>query len=335
MSRPQKPVKRELLDYFGITKGFFQFPELGRKVRSISEDLMDNLMVIIGGKWGSGKSNLEYFVRERLTENPDQAPKFVQVYNPEHKAMTMASILSSIIMDLRRSEIDEPIRRDIEARARQAVRLIGEAGRQVILRMDNAQDLNAHTIRALKNFKEFLYAGKQIRLSVLLVGQEDLLYKANSIGEVKCRRVEYALDERHGWMTFEQRIEFLKSVYGEIVTASARRKIAQRMDTMLALEDYTERLMEKQMIAGYKIVDEACIEMEPGELYELLEKEEHIGYRNLAKVAGISPAAISEAMNNPGSKNRSKIMASLEHIEQERANKNEPRIGKMAAAGRD
>ncbi|NIR48559.1 hypothetical protein GWO43_09025, partial [candidate division KSB1 bacterium] len=62
--------------------------------------------------------------------------------------------------------------------------------------------------------------------STVLIGQEELGAKLSMRKEVFWRAHIIELNESAGWWRFDDRVSYLKHVYGEAITAKARQRIA-------------------------------------------------------------------------------------------------------------
>ena len=89
----------------------------------------------------------------------------------------MGDILVALIGDLSQ----ETAYRSGEHRARQARRILGTAAEQVVLVLDDAQDLNASTLRALKRLWELGFQGRTPLLGIVLLGETDRTDRVPSV----------------------------------------------------------------------------------------------------------------------------------------------------------
>jgi len=315
-------MNKRILRHFGVEqKGFYRDEVFNSMVQDIRDGVMENEMIILAGQWGSGKTTLFREVKKVLSQDPDKAPIFVRVANEERRWMRISSILTALLLN---EEIGkgEQQRKDLEARSLQVIRLLGEAHvndkKKICLYIENAHELHTNTIRAIKNFRENDFAGVTPLLSIVLIGQPELLSKVNRFGEVKCRVSAYDMSEANGWMTYEKRVSYLKTVYDDALTIKARKRVANYCRSPLHMDYFVEQKMSAMHRAGKNIIDDDCFEMTPKEYYTLLEQSGKIGYTKLAKVAGVSKATISGVISGSDIRNRDKVLTAMKAIEDER-----------------
>ena len=159
-----------------------------RAVDAVDMGVADKGLVALIGQRGSGKSCA---LNAALGRYRAQTSKYrvAWVASPDKERLRIGHIMRAIFEDMGVSEVR---RHDIEALTRQLVRVIGEfAGkftdRRVIVVLDDAQRYRPVTIKALKNLRELLFAGKTLPMCVVLLGHPDLKDKLDRIPEVGYR----------------------------------------------------------------------------------------------------------------------------------------------------
>lgn len=161
------------------------FSPESRYVREFMLDCAENgnFMAVVGES-GSGKSTLKEDLIERLRENGDGVA-IIEPYTlsmtggRDGKPMLARHIAEAIIATLAPSE---RIPRSQEVRDRKLHQILKEsnrAGMRHLLLIEEAHDLNAHTLKALKRFWE-LKDGMKRLLSIILIGQTELMDKLGS-----------------------------------------------------------------------------------------------------------------------------------------------------------
>lgn len=161
------------------------FSPESRYVREFMLDCAENgnFMAVVGES-GSGKSTLKEDLIERLRENGDGVV-IIEPYTlsmtggRDGKPMLARHIAEAIIATLAPSE---RIPRSQEVRDRKLHQILKEsnrAGMRHLLLIEEAHDLNAHTLKALKRFWE-LKDGMKRLLSIILIGQTELMDKLGS-----------------------------------------------------------------------------------------------------------------------------------------------------------
>lgn len=330
--------KRILLKHFGVGEPGVYSDDLTKLwTESVAEDIMDNELVAISGAWGNGKTTLFTQVQKRLMKQTDDV-LFVEVASLDVPRVRIGHIMTAVLMNDGIRSTSEPIRRDLEARSLQVIRLLGEAvyehKKHVVIFIEDGHELHERTILAIKNMREKRYGGKTKFFSVVLIGQPGLMAKINAYGEVRCRTQRYELHESAGWMTFDRRVDFLRQVYGDALEHAARKRIASVRPTMLGMEDLVYSTMLRCYKAGIRKLTADLFEASLIERYEMLKAgEDGVSLDKVASAAGLSKSTVHGLMHG-SIRNRDKMAAVKKALDQlENARHTEP-AGKMAAAGR-
>lgn len=137
------------------------------------------------GEVGSGKSVMRRKVIEQLRRDGDVLLIYPQMVDKTR--LTAASICDAIIMDIS----DEKPKIKLEQKTRQVQRLLlsrSKNGYRSCLIIEEAHDLNTHTLKYLKRFYE-LEDGYKKLLGIILIGQTELKHMFNESLHVDMREV--------------------------------------------------------------------------------------------------------------------------------------------------
>ncbi|MBN2200466.1 ATP-binding protein [bacterium] len=332
--------RRMLLNHFGIESQGTYSDDLTRLwTRSLAEDVSDNELIALSGAWGNGKTTLFGQVQGQLLEKHGDDIVFVEVASLDVPRVRIGHIMTAILMDDRIRSSSEPIRRDLEARSLQVIRLLGEAvfkhKKHVCIFIEDAHELHERTILSIKNMREKRYNGRTKFFSVVLIGQPGLAAKVNAFGEVRCRTRKYDLHESEGWMTFERRIDFMRQSFGHMLDQQARKRVAAVRQTMLGIEDMIYTAAAKAWKAGIKTLNADHFEASLLERFEMLKASENISLSDISKAAGgLSKGTVHSVLHGSNRKKDAieSVRRALDAIEDGRGEKT-VRVGKMAAAG--
>ena len=137
------------------------------------------------GEVGSGKTTMRREVMEQLKKESNVMVVFPQIIDKTR--VNASSICDAIILDL--SEEKPKIK--LEQKTRQVQKLLmdrSRAGYQACLIIEEAHDLNTHTLKYLKRFYE-LEDGYKKLLGIILVGQTELKHMFNESQHIEMREV--------------------------------------------------------------------------------------------------------------------------------------------------
>lgn len=293
-------INKSLLKYFGIDKlGFYRSKSWLEFRDDIVNSVLQDQMIVIPGDVGAGKSVL-------FQNAVEQMPliKFVYVRNFYKENCTISSIINAAIYDLS----DEGPKRDLEARSRQFTRIVGETVTSsekpfgVCIVIEEAHRLHKNTLRALKELREAKFARKCPLFSVVLIGHPSLTDLVKMRKEVLWRALLIELDESEGWMTANDRVEFILKVFPNAVTREAAKTIAFICKTPLEMMRYVYDRMKDAKRAGYKIIDNDIVKPT---LYELFTAAK-VSYDEVAAESKLAKSTVYYAINDKHYKDTSK-----------------------------
>lgn len=137
------------------------------------------------GEVGSGKSVMRRKVIEQLKRDGDTLVIYPQMIDKTR--LTSGSICDAIIQDVS----SEKCKAKLEDKTRQVQRLLldrAKSGYRACLVIEEAHDLNVHTLKYLKRFYE-LEDGYRKLLGIVLIGQTELKHMFNESTNIDMREV--------------------------------------------------------------------------------------------------------------------------------------------------
>jgi type II secretory pathway predicted ATPase ExeA len=306
-------MNKRILENFGVkTRGIYRgglFPNLTRDIR---DTVKDNGMLAIIGDIGSGKTTLVNEALSGMSLNTDKAPKIIYTRNFYKEHMTIASILNAVIMDVS----DEAPRRDLEARSRQFIRIVGQQAvnekRNICIVIEEAHRIHNNTLRALKELREAFYAGISPLFSILLIGHPLLKVKLSERKEVFWRCDKMELTVENGWMNNNERMAYIRAVYGQAINDIAARRISLIKRTPLEMDYFIGIKMQEAYKAGKTILDEEAVEASLNEMKESL----NVSLSQIAGEAGKGKTTVHEVLTgaNTNGENVSAVKKALERL---------------------
>lgn len=320
---PSKKVLRQFgIDQLGMFRGktFINF------AKDIADDILDNRMIGIVGKWGMGKTLLFNEVKRVLKHKPDNNVDFVRIVNEDKAGIRIGGVITAMLLDLLSqpgdSQPSEPVRRDVEARSRQLQRILGERvvveKRKVVVFIENAHMMHPNTIRAIKNLRELDFNGEYPLFSVVLIGHPQLGEKMDAYGEVRCRTTRYDLNEVNGWMTFRDRIELLKAVYGATaVTPKVREIVATLYKSPLAMCYTINGKMDDLAKIGADTLTEDAFDLSPYDYYYAL-KDDGVTMPDIARESGVAVGTVHNVISGAAPAMKDKVMDGLKRLSTQR-----------------
>jgi len=137
------------------------------------------------GEVGSGKTVMRRRIIEQLRRENNTLVVYPQMIDKTR--LTASSICDAIIMDIS----NETCRKTLEAKTRQVQKLLidrARSGYRACLIIEEAHDLNVHTLKYLKRFNE-LEDGYTKLLGIIIVGQPELKHTFDEGQNVDMREV--------------------------------------------------------------------------------------------------------------------------------------------------
>ena len=271
----------------------------------IRDAVISRRMTSVIGPFGSGKSVL---VSSALSQVKNL--RTVYVNQPDRERLRIGQVVSSMIFELS----SENPRRDNTTRMVQLTRILRQIvhrGNEVCVVIENAHRMHADTLLALKDLRESVNQGHAFLFSVILVGQEPLHSKLERYGEVSYRTKTIDLT-RNGWMSFAERTAYLKQIYGPVIEARTRDRLATLFTSPLELDHFIEGKLELMREGGLTVLDSETFPLTIREQRKALQ----ISIRTLSKAAGIAHSAISDVEHgrNQDAETKQRIQDALDTL---------------------
>ncbi len=315
--------KKRTLRHFGIEqKGVYRGDLHEMHIQDIIDAVSENQIAAVIGEFGSGKSTVADMAIQDLTNDSEQEYNIIYVDSADLERLRIGNILEAIVHDL--GEGETPFRSNI-ARSRQTRRILGEkvrSGHKNVLIIDNAHRLHSNVLLALKDEHEKKYMGLSPLFSVIYIGQEKLKGKLDDRKEVFWRTLILDLQsEESNWMSYDERISYLETVYGPAISPIARERIARKTKSPLHMEFLVNEKMETAKTADKKIIDEEVVQL------TLRERREALGLslQQLADSSKVGKTTIHEIETGLPSNKQSDLEAALQKLEQEQFGSNDQR----------
>jgi len=301
-------IRRSLLRQFGLEKqGFFWDNTCENFKNDIVDAIEQNQMLVIIGDKGAGKNVLH----QAACEAKQNDVVYVNVRNYYKEKLDISSIINAVIYDLS----DESPRRDLEARSRQFIRIVGakyvNEKKLVSILINEGHRIHANTYRALKELRESTFNGIGPLFSVVITGHPELLAKIESRKEVLWRSQTLLLNEAEGWMKIDQRIKYLKAVFKEAITDEARKRVAAICKSPLQMVYYVGQKMEEARRAGKKVLDNEVIRPSVRELKEAME----FSLKEISEEANIGRTTVHDVLNNPDHPQTEVVRKAIERLQ--------------------
>jgi type II secretory pathway predicted ATPase ExeA/predicted DNA-binding protein YlxM (UPF0122 family) len=303
-------MNRLILEHFGLqAKGAYAGMPFKTILTDIKNAISDNQMIAICGAAGSGKTVL-FHQAVRQINRLEKQTKFIYVCNFFKERLTIANIVNAMIYDLS----NENLRRDFEARSRQVIRLLGRAHVMhkinIVIIIEEAHRIHANTFRALKELRECSFNSICPLFSIVLIGHPQLSNKLEQRKEVFWRSRVIELNEANGWMTFRERVRYIKDVWGESITARAREDIAVLTSVPLQTDVFIEEKLTEAYKAGKTVLDEECVEVPLLDLYRALD----VSLKQVAEEAGTGKTTVYDVLHGNNTTRKPAVKKALESL---------------------
>lgn len=294
----------EIMDFFGLNKefqsaGYFETEHYQRTLEDVKAAIPSGGLIAITGVIGIGKTiTLRLIQSALLKEKEILIAKSLSV---EKDRVTLGTLITALFADL----VPNPnknfkVPTQAEKRERTLQDLIRKSRKPIALFIDEAHDLNGHTLVGLKRLVEVVQDGEGI-LSVILVGHPKLRndLRRPSMEEIGSRTRIFSLNGIQGFE--KQYIEWVltkcsKSAIKptDIFSEEAINLLAERLVTPLQIGYYAWQSLEDAYQIGQKPVSVEVVEnvLSP-DINDLEAKLTRYGYNKRALCNALS-APMSE-----------------------------------------
>jgi type II secretory pathway predicted ATPase ExeA len=172
----------------------FLGPDQYDAIEALMDAVRAGRMFALVGESGSGKTTLVDYIKDKIVA--DHIPmRIVQPMLPDKAKLSGRAMLEALVLDLAPGTT---LKNSSEKLARQAHELLANttaAGTYNVLLFEEAHDLSLAALKELKRFNEFKTRWKKL-LSIVLIGQPELLTKLSEEGAVAAREVARRLEHK-------------------------------------------------------------------------------------------------------------------------------------------
>ncbi|MBN8586891.1 MAG: ATP-binding protein [Rhodothermia bacterium] len=260
--------------------------------RQIITAINNNKFAAIIGNIGAGKTHLFDQVLKQL----DTSVKSVWVQDMSDQNVRIASILNALVFDLS----NESPRRDMEQRSRQVARLIATQRRRVVLVIEDAHRLHFNTLSAIKRLREARYDGRELMLSVVLLGWPELEQKITLRNDVNWRVTKVSLDERAGHMTVQKRRAYIETMWPNKIAPETAQFIASLCTVPAQINHFVEDAFAEAAAQGFDILDSRTVISSSADLVRAAKTIAGGSQNQLAQAIGVSPATLTRFAQDAG-----------------------------------
>lgn len=284
-------MKPSIAKHFGISanQDIYRGGAYKMFLNDMEEMVRSNEMIALTGEIGAGKTTLFHDLVRKLGNDVTM----VYVRSLDKERMKIGSIVDAMIYDL---SIENP-RRFYEARSRQLQRIVGEVvvnqKRTVCVVIENAHRLHGNTILALKELREMSFAGYTKMFGIVLIGWPSLIAKIERLREIYLRMEFLEMNERNGWMNFDDRRDFLKHVYGEALPEVVRAQAAMSARMPLELCNIVDHKLTAAYYAGKAALDISDFEVPLAQMKEVV----GVSLQDIADLTGRDRSTISRVLS--------------------------------------
>lgn len=261
-------MRVEVMQYYGLTQpfsqaGYYETEHHQQLIKDIKGAILEGRLIAVCGVVGSGKTvTLRRLQQILKDENRVSVARSLSV---EKHSIKLATLITALFYDLAQDKLVQ-IPKQGERRERELQELVKKGKRPVALFVDEAHDLNGHTLIGLKRLMEVVEDGGG-RLSVILAGHPKLRndLRRPTMEEIGYRTDIFTLDS----VTGSQR-EYIHWLLGvstgnktgpeSILTADAIDLLATKLRTPLQVQLHLTLALEAGYQTGEKPVTADLVE---------------------------------------------------------------------------
>ncbi|KZC22076.1 AAA family ATPase [Rhodanobacter thiooxydans] len=261
-------MRVEVMQHFGLTlafnqAGYYETEHHKELMKDIRGAIGEGRLIAVCGVVGSGKTVLLRRLQQALDEEKKvTVSKSLAI---EKQSIKLATLISALFYDLS-ADKQVQIPKQGERRERQLQELVKKGKRPIVLFVDEAHDLNGHTLTGLKRLMELVEDGGGL-LSVVLAGHPKLRndLRRPTMEEIGYRTDVFSLDGIAG----AQR-EYIKWLLATcsggqietnaILTEDAIDVLASKLRTPLQVQLHLSLALEAAYQAGEQPVTASVVE---------------------------------------------------------------------------
>lgn len=168
-------MRVEVMEHYGLTQsieqaGYYETAHHKQLMKDIKGAIREGRLIAVCGVVGSGKTvTLRRLQQQLMDENKIIVARSLSV---DKQSVRLATLINALFYDLAQDK-QVQIPKQGERRERELQELVKKGKRPVALFVDEAHDLNGHTLTGLKRLMEVVEDGGG-RLSVVLAGHPKL-----------------------------------------------------------------------------------------------------------------------------------------------------------------
>lgn len=301
-------MRVEVMEHYGLSQpivqaGYYETAHHKQLIKDIRGAIEQGRLVDVCGVVGSGKTVTLRRLQQLLKE--EKKVIVARSLSVEKQKIKLATLINALFYDLTQDKVVQ-IPKQGERRERELQKLVKKGKRPVALFVDEAHDLNGHTLIGLKRLMETVEDGGG-RLSVVLAGQPKLRndLRRLTMEEIGYRTDIFTLDGITG--SQREYIQWLLSASAErgkpedILTTEAIEQLAEKLRTPLQIQLHLTLAMEVGYQTGEKPITASLIESvlsrQLNDLEPILTRH---GYRlkEMVELFDARPAEIRAFFNN-------------------------------------
>ncbi|MEL5366333.1 MULTISPECIES: ExeA family protein [Serratia] len=301
-------MRVEVMEHYGLSQpivqaGYYETAHHKQLIKDIRGAIEEGRLVDVCGVVGSGKTVTLRRLQQLLKE--EKKVIVARSLSVEKQKIKLATLINALFYDLTQDKVVQ-IPKQGERRERELQKLVKKGKRPVALFVDEAHDLNGHTLIGLKRLMETVEDGGG-RLSVVLAGHPKLRndLRRLTMEEIGYRTDIFTLDGITG--SQREYIQWLLSASAErgkpedILTTEAIEQLAEKLRTPLQIQLHLTLAMEVGYQTGEKPITASLIESvlsrQLNDLEPILTRH---GYRlkEMVELFDARPAEIRAFFNN-------------------------------------
>lgn len=301
-------MRVEVMEHYGLTQpvtqaGYYETAHHKQLIKDIRGAIEEGRLVAVCGVVGSGKTVTLRRLQQLISE--EKKVIVARSLSVEKQSIKLATLINALFYDLTQDKVVQ-IPKQGERRERELQKLVKKGKRPVALFVDEAHDLNGHTLIGLKRLMETVEDGGG-RLSVVLAGHPKLRndLRRPTMEEIGYRTDIFTLDGITG--SQREYIHWLLNASAEhgkpedILTTEAIELLAEKLRTPLQIQQHLTLAMEAGYQTGEKPITASLIEsVLSRQLNDLEPTLKRHGYRlkEMVELFDARPVEIRAFFNN-------------------------------------
>lgn len=260
-------MRVEVMEHYGLAQpidqaGYYETAHHKQLIKDIRGAIHEGRLIAVCGVVGSGKTVTLRRLQQRLRE--ENKITVARSLSIEKHNIKLATLINALFYDLTQDK-QVQIPKQGERRERELQELVKKGKRPVALFVDEAHDLNGHTLIGLKRLMEVVEDGGG-RLSVVLAGHPKLRndLRRPTMEEIGYRTDIFTLDGITGsqreYIQWLLKTSMGKGKPEDILTADALDLLAKKLRTPLQVQLHLTLALEAGYQTGEKPITAALVE---------------------------------------------------------------------------